>query len=222
MAILELNDVCFHYGKGRQQKQILQSVSASFEAGTVYALIGRSGAGKSTLLGLLSALLLPDSGTVLYDGRDTRTLDASAYRRNCVATIYQDFALFPLLNGMENILYTMELQKVPAAEARRRAEAAAGQVGLSPEMLARYPSHLSGGEQQRVAIARALAAGSSVILADEPTGNLDEQNAAQIVSLLQSAAHEAGRCVIIVTHDSGVAAQADHTLRLVDGTLRPV
>ena len=221
MAILELNNVSFRYGRGRQQTQILQSVSAGFEAGTVYALVGRSGAGKSTLLGLLSALLLPDSGSVRYRGTDTRACDALAYRRSCVATIYQDYALFPLLNAAENILYPLQLQKVPAAEARARAEAAARQVGLAPELMVRFPSALSGGEQQRVAIARALAAGSEIILADEPTGNLDEQNAAQIVALLQRAAHEAGRCVILVTHDSAVSAQADCVLRLTDGRLLP-
>ncbi|MBQ5950621.1 MAG: ABC transporter ATP-binding protein [Lachnospiraceae bacterium] len=219
MAILELKNVSFGYG--RDAGRILHDVSAAFETGTVYALIGRSGAGKSTLLGLLSALLLPTEGSVCFKGEDTRRLNALAYRRRCVATVYQDFALFPLLNVTENILYPLELQRVPAAEALARAEAAADQVGLAPELMVRYPSALSGGEQQRVAIARALAAGSEVILADEPTGNLDEQNAAQIVDLLVRAAHEAGRCVILVTHDSDVAARADHTLRLTDGSLLP-
>ena len=133
--------------------------------------------------------------------------------------LYQDYALFPLLNVTENICYPMELQKLPQTEQKRRSEALAAQVGLGPELLARYPGAISGGEQQRVAIARALATGAKVILADEPTGNLDQANSDQIVELLLRAAHEEGRCVIVVTHDPDVAAQADRVLRLVDGIL---
>ena len=113
----------------------------------------------------------------------------------------------------------MELQKLPQREQKQRSEALAAQVGLGPELLARYPSAISGGEQQRVAIARALATGARVILADEPTGNLDQANSDQIVELLLRAAHEEERCVIVVTHDPEVAARSDRVLRLVDGIL---
>ena len=170
-------------------------------------------------MSLLAALLLPTAGEIRYDGISTANLDPRRYRRTQVTTIYQDFALFPLLNVTENICYPMELQKLPQTEQKRRSEALAAQVGLGPELLARYPAALSGGEQQRVAIARALATGAQVILADEPTGNLDTANSEQIVELLLRAAHEEGRCVIVVTHDPAVAARADQILRLVDGRL---
>ena len=219
MALLEAKDVHFQYGKGARAKTVLRGVSADFEPGRLYALVGKSGSGKSTLMSLLAALLLPTAGEIRYDGISTANLDPRRYRRTQVTTIYQDFALFPLLNVTENICYPMELQKLPQTEQKRRSEALAAQVGLGPELLARYPAALSGGEQQRVAIARALATGAQVILADEPTGNLDTANSEQIVELLLRAAHEEGRCVIVVTHDPDVAARADQILRLVDGRL---
>lgn len=222
MAILEVRGVRFSHGRGKKKKEVLCGASASFEEGRVYALLGKSGAGKSTFLSLLSALLLPDEGEVLFDGKKTSELNALAYRRNDVAMIYQDFALFPLLNVTENIVYPMSLQKKKPAEQRQRAKELAGEVGLAPELMPRYPAAISGGEQQRVAIARALAAGARVILADEPTGNLDSANSEQIVELLKKSAHEEGRCVIIVTHDPEVAKNADAVLRLEDGTIREV
>lgn len=178
MALLEAKDVHFQYGKGTRAKTVLRGVSADFEPGRLYALVGKSGSGKSTLMSLLAALLLPTAGEIRYDGISTANLDPRRYRRTQVTTIYQDFALFPLLNVTENICYPMELQKLPQTEQKRRSEALAAQVGLGPELLARYPAALSGGEQQRVAIARALATGAQVILADEPTGNLDTANSA--------------------------------------------
>ena len=219
MALLEVQDVRFGYGRGVQRKEVLRGVSAAFAEGRVYALVGKSGSGKSTLMSLLAALLYPEAGCILYDGVKTTDIDPLQYRRSCVATVYQDFALFPLLNVTENILYPMELLRLPMAEQRRRVQELAGQVGLPPELMARYPASISGGEQQRVAIARALAAGARVILADEPTGNLDAANSEQIVTLLQRSAHEEGRCVVVVTHDPDVAARADCVLRLTDGQL---
>ena len=219
MALLEAREVHFQYGKGPRSKPVLRGVNAAFEPGQLYALVGKSGSGKSTLMSLLAALLLPSAGEILYDGISTAQLDARRYRRTQVTTIYQDFALFPLLNVTENICYPMELQKLPQREQKQRSEALAAQVGLGPELLARYPSAISGGEQQRVAIARALATGARVILADEPTGNLDQANSDQIVELLLRAAHEEERCVIVVTHDPEVAARSDRVLRLVDGIL---
>lgn len=219
MALLEAREVHFQYGKGQRSKPVLRGVNAAFEPGKLYALAGKSGSGKSTLMSLLAALLLPTAGEILYDGISTVQLDARRYRRTQVTTIYQDFALFPLLNVTENICYPMELQKLPQREQKQRSEALAAQVGLGPELLARYPSAISGGEQQRVAIARALATGARVILGDEPTGNLDQANSDQIVELLLRAAHEEDRCVIVVTHDPEVAARSDRVLRLVDGIL---
>ena len=218
MALLEVKNIQFSYGKGTRAKTVLKSVSAEFEPGTLYALVGKSGSGKTTLMSLLAALMPPTSGEILYDGVSVANLDTRRYRRTQVTTIFQDCALFPLLNVTENICYPMELQGIPQAEQKRRSEALAAQVGLGPELLVRYPAAISGGEQQRVAIARALATGARVILADEPTGNLDQANSDQIVELLLRAAHEEGRCVIVVTHDPDVAARSDCVFRLVDGS----
>ncbi len=221
MALLEVSDLCFSYGKGKRSRTVLNGVDAIFEEGTMYALVGKSGSGKSTLMSLLAALLMPDSGEIRYDGTRTTDIDPLKYRRTCVTTVYQDFALFPLLNVTENIRYPMELQKIPVTEQKRRVEALAEQVGLAPELMIRYPEAISGGEQQRVAIARALATGARAILADEPTGNLDAANSDQIVELLLRSAHEEGRCVIVVTHDPEVARRSDQVFRLLDGTLVP-
>ncbi len=219
MTTLELQEVSFWYGRGTKKNTVLVGANASFRRGSFYALTGRSGAGKSTLMSLLAALCKPCEGRILFEGRDIQGLDPLAYRRRCVSTIYQDFALFPLLNVTENICYPMELQGVPIQQQRQRLEALIRQVNLGPELLTRYPSAISGGEQQRVAIARALATGAAVLLADEPTGNLDEANAAQIVDLLRRSAHEEDRCVIMVTHDTEAANAADAVLRLSDGRL---
>lgn len=219
MAILELRGVCSGYGRGKQRKEVLRGLDAAFEAGSLTAVIGKSGAGKSTLLSLLSGLRLPDKGEVLFDGTATAKLDRNELRRRHVATIYQDFALFPLLNVTENILFPLELRHTPRKEALAEARRWAKRAQLPEELLDRRPGAISGGEQQRTAVARAFAAGAEVLLADEPTGNLDSATSEEIVSLLLAAAHEEGRCVVVVTHDMEVARRADRILRLEDGLL---
>ncbi|MBE6990510.1 MAG: ABC transporter ATP-binding protein [Ruminococcaceae bacterium] len=222
MAIVEIRDLHYGYGAGEHRNEVLRGLEATFEAGQAYAVTGKSGAGKSTLLSLLSALTLPQQGEILFEGKATASLDPLEYRRRCVAVIYQDFALFPLLNVTENIMYPMELCGVPREQALADARHLAEQVGLPEELLQRYPSAISGGEQQRVAIARGMAMDRRLILADEPTGNLDSENSDQIVRLLLEAAHRDGRCVIVVTHDMDVARQVDHVLQMRDGVLIPV
>jgi len=219
MAILEIRDLHYGYGSGKDRHEVLRGLEASFEQGKLYAVTGKSGAGKSTLLSLLSALTLPQQGEILFEGTATSALDPLEYRRRCVAVIYQDFALFPLLNVTENIMYPMELCGVAKDKALSDARALAAQVGLGEELWDRYPSAISGGEQQRVAIARGMAMDRRLILADEPTGNLDSENSDQIVRLLLEAAHRNNCCVIVVTHDPDVAGQADEVLQMRDGVL---
>ena len=219
MAILEIRDLHYGYGSGKDRREVLRGLEASFEQGKVYAVTGKSGAGKSTLLSLLSALTLPQQGEILFEGTPTSKLDPLEYRRRCVAVVYQDFALFPLLNVTENIMYPMELCGVPKDKALADAHALAAQVGLGEELWNRYPSAISGGEQQRVAIARGMAMDRRLILADEPTGNLDSENSDQIIRLLLEAAHRDDRCVIVVTHDPDVAGRADKVLLMRDGVL---
>ena len=215
MPILELKDVRYSYSP---EKVVLRGVNCVFECGTLYALVGKSGAGKSTLLSLMAGLDLPESGQVLFEGTPTGDMDLDEYRRRKAAVIYQDFALFPMLTALENIEYPMELCHVDAKEARQQALALARRVSLPEELLDRYPTHISGGEQQRVAIARGLTMDRRLLLADEPTGNLDSENSDNIIDLLLKLAHDENRCVIVVTHDLSVMDRADVVLMVIDAT----
>ena len=216
MTILELNHVGFRY---RPDRPVLEDVNCRFETGVFYALVGKSGAGKSTLLSLMAGLDLPTEGEILFEGRSTAGMDLSEYCRRYASVIYQDFALLPLLTVQENIQYPMALCGVPPQEAAQQARELARRVSLPEELLDRYPSRISGGEQQRVAIARSLTLDRRLLLADEPTGNLDSENSDIVIDLLRRLAHEEDRCVIVVTHDLSVMDQADVTYRVRDHRL---
>ncbi len=219
MAILHVRDVVFRYESKYQTTEVLKGVSCAFEEGKFYALIGKSGSGKSTLLSLMAGLLLPAEGQVLYNGTPTSALNLNRYRRENAAVVYQSFRLLPLLTVEENVAYPMELRGVRGKAARKKAAELIRKVGLPDDVLHRFPDMLSGGEQQRVAIARAISMESKLLLADEPTGNLDTENGNHIIDLLLSLAHDDGYCVIVVTHDPEIAAKADCVLRMRDGTL---
>ena len=216
MTILELNHVGFRY---RPDRPVLEDVNCRFETGVFYALVGKSGAGKSTLLSLMAGLDLPTEGEILFEGRSTAGMDLSEYRRRYASVIYQDFALLPLLTVQENIQYPMALCGVPPQEAAQQARELARRVSLPEELLDRYPSRISGGEQQRVAIARSLTLDRRLLLADEPPGNLDSENSDIVIDLLRRLAHDEDRCVIVVTHDLSVMDQADVTYRVRDHRL---
>ena len=172
-------------------------------------------------MSLLAGLDVPTSGTVELDGEATEKMNRDFYRLNHVSVIYQNFNLFSHLTVLENAAYPLYVRKMPKKKANERAAEKLLQVGLTEEQFGRLPNMLSGGEQQRVAIARALTCGSEIILADEPTGNLDSANSRNIVEILQTLAHENDCCVIIVTHDPAVAESADVVLRMQDGALVP-
>lgn len=214
---ISLKNVSYSYRGKYQTVRAVDDVSYDFEPGMVYAIIGKSGSGKTTLLSLMAGLDLPTEGEIIVDGKPTIEWDRSALRRDTVSVIYQNYNLFPLLTVSENIQYPLTLKKMDKAKAKRLAEQVRERVELSESYDNRLPSHLSGGEQQRVAIARTLAQGSKIILADEPTGNLDSTNTRNIVEILRNLAHDDGRTVIIVTHDPAVAAQADTILQMKDG-----
>ena len=219
MGVLELRDVRYTYRSRYQKVEALKGIDYAFSEGTVHAIVGKSGSGKTTLLSLLAGLEMPTAGDVRYEGTSTRDMDCDLYRRDHAAVIYQSYNLFPLLTAEENVLYPMKLKKLPKAEALRRAHKELAAVGIQPSQFGRFPAQLSGGEQQRVAIARALAAGNQIILADEPTGNLDITNGEQVVEILLRLAHEEGRCVIVITHDLEIAAQMDEIFMMRDGFL---
>ena len=219
MSILTANEVVYEYRNAYQTVRAVNGVSCEFEQGLVYAIVGSSGSGKTTFLSLLAGLDVPTSGTIALDGQSTAELDRDEYRLNHVSVIYQNFNLFQHLTVLENAAYPLYVRKVGGKEADAVAREKLLQVGLKEDQFKRLPNMLSGGEQQRVAIARALASGSEIILADEPTGNLDSTNSRNIVEILRDLAHDHDRCVIIVTHDPAVAEAADVVLNMKDGKL---
>ena len=210
MSELTLQQVSYRYPGG--SRYALDGISGTFSAGKLYAVIGPSGSGKSTLLSLMAGLDRPTEGSLQLNGSDYRSLNLDRCRRQEIAMIFQAFQLFPLLTVLENVCFPMEANGVKQKEAKAKAKELLTSVGISEEQYQRYPANLSGGEQQRVAIARALSSGAGIILADEPTGNLDTANGNQVMEILL-------RCVIVVTHDMDIAAQADEVWRMKDGAL---
>ena len=217
MAELTLHRVSYRYP--RAARDALQGVECSFRAGEVAAVVGPSGSGKTTLLSIMAGLDRPSGGEVLVDGKKLSEMDLDAYRRQYVSVIFQAFHLFPLLTVLENVCFPMELLGAGEKDAREQARRNLELVGIAEEKYRRYPSQLSGGEQQRVAIARALSSGAGILLADEPTGNLDGENSRNIVDILTRLAHEGGYCVVIVTHDPAIAEAADAVYTVADGEL---
>jgi putative ABC transport system ATP-binding protein len=217
MNALILENVSYTYPGGTSP--VVKNATYEFEAGKLYAVVGPSGSGKSTLLSMLAGLDMPGEGDVVLGEDNLKNLDLDKYRREGVSIIFQAFCLLPLLTVRENVCLPMEMQGIPENEARQKAAEALVKVGIEESKHKRFPSALSGGEQQRVAIARSLCSGAPVLLADEPTGNLDGENTRIVMEILRRLAHEEGRCVIVVTHDPEVAEAADRVLRMKDGVL---
>ena len=206
MPILELKNVSYAYEKG---KAVLQNVSGSLETGKMYAILGPSGSGKTTLLSLLGGLDVPTQGSVLFDGEDIAAKGLEHHRRNHISLIFQSYNLIDYMTPVENVRLTAKLDAAPILE----------RLGLEQDETQRNVLKLSGGQQQRVAIARALASDAPVILADEPTGNLDADTAEEITAILKESAHTFGKCVVVVTHSGEVAKQADVVLEIKHGHL---
>lgn len=219
MNEIELKNMSYSYKGKHQRIDVLQHVDCSFEAGTIYSVIGKSGSGKSTLLSLIANLDAPQEGNIFFNGTDIRDIDSDLYRRNYVSMIYQEYNLISMLTVLENVMYPLRLQNTPRQQARQTAEMNLRSVELDEKLYNRFPDMLSGGEQQRVAIARALCSSAKVILADEPTGNLDIDNSHKVMSILGSLAHQQNYCVIVVTHDMQVAAHTDKTINLSGGRI---
>lgn len=219
MESLLVKDITYSYRNKYQTVRALGGVSVEFEPGKMYAIVGSSGCGKTTFLSLLAGLDVPESGSIEWKGESTAKMDRDRYRRESASVIYQNFNLFQHLTVLENAAYPLYMRGMKKNEAEAKAREKLLAVGLKEEQFDRLPNMLSGGEQQRVAIARALASGSRIILADEPTGNLDSENGRNIVEILKRLAHEENCCVVIVTHDQAVADEADVVLKMRDGML---
>ena len=216
--MLKLENVYYRYKNSTNP--VLKGLDVNFEAGKLNAILGPSGSGKTTMLSIMAGLDRPTNGTVYIDDDDIARMDLNQYRRERIAMIFQAFQLFPLLTALENVCYPMEINGADKNEVTRRAKELLESVGITADKHHRYPSNLSGGEQQRVAIARALSTGAKVILADEPTGNLDVANGEMVISILKSLAHTQGYCVIVVTHNMDVAEASDVVYRMSDGNIR--
>ena len=207
MSILEAKDVYYSYDR---KKNVLKGINVHLERGKLYAILGPSGCGKTTLLSLLGGLDSPTKGQVLCQGEDIAQTGLARHRRTQVAFIFQNDNLIDYLTPMENVAMTSRLPPLPILE----------RLGITPEEARRNVRKLSGGQQQRVAIARALASQAQIILADEPTGSLDEDTAKTILACLQEAAHKANRCIVVVTHSALLARAADAVFQLRKGGLQ--
>jgi lipoprotein-releasing system ATP-binding protein len=223
-SLLELQNVSFAYGEGENLISVLENVNFSVLPGQRLALLGRSGSGKSTLMNILAGLLLPEQGSVVWHGTDiTRLSDAKrvALRRQTIGVVYQFHHLLPEFSAEENVMLPAMLSGQSVAASTRLAHRLLAQVGLE-HRVGHRPGELSGGERQRVAIARALAGNPKVLLMDEPTGNLDEATADQVLSMLVDLSKATETSLVIVTHDRRVAAQTDQQFELYRGQLQSV
>jgi putative ABC transport system ATP-binding protein len=219
--VLRIRQLCRSFREGARVHRVLDGLDAEIGSGERLAVMGRSGSGKSTFLNLISGIDRADSGTIEIDGVEVSTLEEPArtlWRRAHIGFVYQFFNLIPTLDVAENVRLVLELNGVRGAQARERALAMLGGVGLR-ERAASPVDQLSGGEQQRVAIARALVHSPQLLLADEPTGNLDEETARAVLPVLLSLTRERGATLVMVTHDEQLAATADRVLELRDGRL---
>lgn len=209
MAVLEVKGVSYAYQKG---KNILSNTSATFETGKMYAILGPSGSGKTTLLSLIGGLDVPQKGEIRLDDMDIAKNGLDQHRRENIALIFQSYNLIDYMTPIENVKLTAKKAPMPVLE----------RLGLTAEEAKRNVLKLSGGQQQRVAIARTLASDAPIILADEPTGNLDESTASEIADILKESAHEMNKCVIVVTHSNELANSADIVFHLKRSSLHTV
>ena len=213
---LKVKDVCFSYQDGESKKEIFNGASCEFLDKKFYCITGPSGCGKSTLLSLLGTIDKCESGSILLDGNDIFD-DESTYRKKKVGFVFQDYNLINYLDGFENVALAMEIAGNKKDE--NRIYGALSVVGIDKETAKRKANKLSGGEKQRIAIARALINNPEIILADEPTGNLDIENSNMIVDIFLKLAHEYDKCVIMVTHNPDIAKLCDHEYTIINKTI---
>ena len=220
--ILEFQNVRHSYADARRKTWVLQGLNQSFESGLFYTILGPSGSGKTTMLSLASGLESPTRGTILYRGQDLAAVGLGTYRNKHAATVFQSYNLLTYMSAVQNVTTAMEITgvRVKARDRRARAAETLTKLGLDEQDIKRKVLRLSGGQQQRVAIARALACDVDILFADEPTGNLDADTAAEIVGVFRELAHEQGKCVIVVTHSAHVATHSDKVLTLVKGRFK--
>ncbi|UAL49433.1 ABC transporter ATP-binding protein [Sutcliffiella horikoshii] len=217
--LLSLQQVSYWYKQGSMQQYILKDVDMAFERGTFYTIVGPSGSGKTTFLALVSALDTPKEGMVLYEGTDLSKIGLTKFRNQYVSIVFQSYNLLPYMTAIQNVLTAMEITGVKQQNKKQYALDLLERVGISKDQANQKVLTLSGGQQQRVSIARAISSSADLIVADEPTGNLDEETAKSIITLLQKLAHDEGKCVIVVTHDQSIASDSDVKVTLTKGRM---
>jgi putative ABC transport system ATP-binding protein len=212
MSILKLENISYKYSDGN--KFVLKDINYEFEKGKSYAIKGKSGSGKTTLLSIISGLEKPTEGKVIYDDKDLNKIDLDKYRNKSIGIIFQSYNLLPHLNALENIELSMDVSNLKIKDKRKKAIELLKKVGLDEETGNRRVLKLSGGEQQRVAIARSLSYNPDIILADEPTGNLDNETENEIMDIFNDLAKKENKCIIIVTHSKNVSDKVDKVFEL--------
>lgn len=213
-TVLSLDKVSYRYSDADINDYVFKDLSYKFEEGKLYAIKGKSGSGKTTLLSLLSGLEKGYLGTISYNDKNLKSTNLDKYRSQEIGIVFQSYNLLPQLTAVENIMLSMDVSGVKISNKKERAIELMENVGLSKEQADRRVLKLSGGEQQRVAIARSLSYDPEMILADEPTGNLDKKTESDIIDILEGLAHIKNKCVIIVTHSNAVCKRADEVFNL--------
>ena len=208
-VILSIQNASYQYSDATADEYAIKNISYDFEEGKIYAIRGRSGSGKTTLLSLISGLERCTEGKIIFDGKDLKNINLDKYRNSSIGIVFQSYNLLPYMTASENIILSMDVSGIKEKNKKEKAISLMKSVGLKKEYADRKVLRLSGGEQQRVAIARSLSYDPKMIVADEPTGNLDKQTEAEILDIFKKLAHEEGKCVIIVTHSQNVCDIAD-------------
>ncbi|EDL62919.1 ABC transporter ATP-binding protein [Bacillus sp. SG-1] len=216
-SILEFKDIRYWYKQENQKQEILKGITITFESGRFYTITGPSGSGKTTMLSLAGGLDTPKEGTILYQGNDIRKVGLSNFRNKHVSIVFQSYNLLPYMTALQNVVTAMEITGSAEKNKKQFASEMLAKVGITDKQARQKVLTLSGGQQQRVSIARALSCQSRLIVADEPTGNLDEDTATEIISLFKELAHRDGKCVIVVTHDVNLASISDTNISLSKG-----
>lgn len=217
--ILSFNDVSYHYLQANKKNHILSHVNYTFETGKLYTIVGPSGSGKTTTLSLAGALDTPKGGEIIYEDKKIKEIGDCQYRSHMVGMVFQSFNLIKYMSALQNVQMAMEISKKKLPNRKQTAVQLLEKLGLSRDEIHRNINQLSGGQQQRVAIARAISTDAKIILADEPTGNLDAETAKDIMGIFLDLAHNDEKCVIVVTHSVQFAEQADIILKLKSGQL---
>jgi len=207
--ILEVNNVSYRYSDAEPDDYVFKNINMTFELGKSYAIKGKSGSGKTTLLSLISGLEKKYEGEILYDGKNLSKMDLDKYRNSDIGIVFQSYNLLPQFTAEENIILSMDISNIKGIDKKEKAIELMKQVGLKKSLAKRRVLKLSGGEQQRIAIARSLSYNPKIIIADEPTGNLDKETESEILKIFNNLAHKENKCVIIVTHSPNVCNSVD-------------